>query len=56
MGGGPITIPASFNGGSATAVSTTNFTVGAVGRIGGSLDDQWTITDSKTLLNVQVGI
>ena len=39
-----------------TARNNTSFTIGAVASIGGSETDQWTMTESKTIQNVQNGV
>ena len=39
-----------------TARNNTSFTIGAVASIGGSKTDQWTMTESKTIKNVQNGV
>ena len=39
-----------------TARNNTNFIIGAVASIGGSDTDQWTMTQDKTITNVQNGV
>ena len=38
------------------ARNTVTFTIGSVGNIGGSADDQWIMDSSKNLINIQNGV
>ena len=38
------------------ARNTVTFTIGSVGNIGGSEDDQWIMDTSKNLINIQNGV
>ena len=38
------------------ARNTVSFTIGSIGNIGGSEDDQWIMDESKNLINIQNGV